>query len=117
MSQGSQVATKQDSVRFGSSTTGRVPIDARLFGSNNGARRNDILTVNGPNAARGATIRLYRYKADGSRRLVGTKIANRYGNAAFVIRDLNGRKYTKYRGYVGVTSRTRADWTNYKSVR
>ncbi len=113
---GSQVATKNDTVKFGAPAPSRISINSRLIGHNNGGRRNDVLTVNGPNAAKGATVRLYRWK-HGHRRLVATKVANRYGNAAFVIRDLNGRGYTKYRGYMGTSAKTRADWTNYKRVR
>jgi hypothetical protein len=115
-SAGTQVAQKNDTVKFGNTSTGKKNIDAKLLGKNNG-RKPDFPWVNAPNAARGAQVRLFRVKANGTRVFVASKTANAYGNAIFKVADRNGRKYTKYIARVGSTPRTNVDFTNFKSIR
>ena len=50
--------------------------------------------MNAPSAAKGALVKLYKVKADGSKVLVAEKIANEYGNARF-IRFIKGNKNEK----------------------
>lgn len=93
-----------------------VAIVAKLMGKDNGAA-NDRLTVNAPSIAQGAEVRLYKV-IDGRRIQVGkTKGLNSFGNATFIVRDRNARRYTKYVAFVVKTARTMSDTTNPKRVR
>ena len=96
--------------------SGRVAIEA-LLKLGNQADGDDVARVNAPSAAAGATVKLYKIRKDGTRKLIATKTANANGNAKFVVDDKNGQKYTKYQAKVGKTAKTFADWTPKKRVR
>jgi len=105
-----QVTKLTDSVTF------KYAVNALLSLANTKAG-NDIARVNAPTASHGATVRLYKVLANGSRKWVATKTANSNGDATFVVADANKRTYTKYQAYVSSTARTFADWTLAHSIR
>lgn len=94
----------------------RKAIEATLTLSNQRDGDN-VAGVNAPNAAHGAIVKLFKIRTDGSRKLVATKTANRFGNARFVQNDTNGRRFTKYQAKVGATTRTFADFTPKRRIR
>ena len=102
--------TVTDSVRFKKAIAAGLDLGNQRDGD-------DVARVNAPSAARGATVSLYKVRADGTRKLVATKRANSEGNAGFVVNDRNGRRYTKFQAKVGGTMLTFADWTPKKRVR
>jgi hypothetical protein len=115
-------AEKRETVTFGSSTsTKRVPIAAKLTAVNaratNGGAGNDIVKVNAPAKAKGAAVKLYRIRKDGSKVLVATKTANRDGNVSFLVKDSAKSKVTKFQALVTQTKVTLRDWTNRLSIR
>ena len=62
-------------------------------------------------------MKLFKIKKDGSRVLLASKTANKYGNAKFIVNDKNGNKVTTYKAKVGATAKTFKDWTPKKSIR
>jgi hypothetical protein len=100
-------ATANDTVRCGDP---RTTIVARLRGNNRGNR--DVLKVNAPTRAAGATVRLQKKTRNGWRQVGATKSLNALGNKSFSVRDRNGNRVTVYRAKVAATSDTRADTTN-----
>ena len=101
-------ATANDTVVCGVQPPSRI--DVRLRGNNRGNK--DVLRVNGPTKAAGATVRLQKKTANGWKNVGQAKSLNSVGNKKFVVRDKNGNKVTRYRAKVSATSDTRADTSN-----
>lgn len=101
-------------VTFGGSIV--ESIVAKLGGKNNGAK-DDVLKVNAPSKAAGATVKLWKFNKNGKKVLVGESVLNGKGNKKFTVADKNGKKFTKYVAKVLKTDDTKADTTNKKAVR
>ena len=115
------VAAREESMRTVRDTdaitwVGRTAISAGLELTNN-AKGSDVAFVNAPSKAKGATVKLYKVRADGTRKLIATKTANEAGNARFVVADARKMRYTKYQAFVGRTAVTFADWTPKRRIR
>ena len=110
--------TNQQAIKFGPKA---VRIDARLTAVNaratNGGVSNDIAKVNAPASAKGAVVKLYKIRKDGSKVLVAKKVANRAGDVSFLVKDSSKSKVTKFQAFVGATKATLSDWTNRLSIR
>ncbi|MFC5177409.1 hypothetical protein [Nocardioides taihuensis] len=91
-------------------------IEVQLKGKDNGGK-DDVLTVDGPKSAAGATVKLYKVKADGSKKLLKTSTLNGKGNKQFTVNDKNGNDKTKYVAKVSATDTTKKATSNKKSVR
>ncbi len=77
-------------------STGRVAIEAKLFGKNFNAKF-DRLVVNAPKIAQGAAVRLFKVVNGNKRIQVGNvKGLNAKGDAVFTVADRNGRNITRY---------------------
>lgn len=95
--------------------TGPETIVANLIGANNGAQA-DVLEVDAPSSAKGATVRLYKL-VNGVRKFVKASTLGAAGNRVFTVADKNGKAYTKYVAVVAKTDATTADTTNQRAVR
>lgn len=80
------------------------PIDVTVTGGNRGA--NDRVVVRTSPAAVNAVVQLFR-RGNGGLVRVGVKRATRAGFSAFVVRDRNGNRITRYIARVGPTETTR----------
>ena len=97
---------------------GRVPIAPALT-LLNGAVGHDIAKVNAPASAAGATVRLFKVRADGSlvRPAVAVRRADTQGNARFWVKDVRKLRFTTYKALVGATGETLAAWTSTRRIR
>ena len=93
---------------------GPVAINAKLRGHSSQGR--DVLTVNAPGIAEGATVRLQK-RANGRWVTIKTKTLDGAGDRKMGVKDRNGKKVTKYRAKVSPTSRTFADTTPFKRLK
>ena len=103
------------SIKFGTPPPpAPTAINAVLSGTSNGAKA-DVLTVKAAKA-NGAVVRIYKV-VNGVRKLVRTGTLNASGSRTFLVKDANGRKYTKYVALVSKTADTKADTSNEKWIR
>ncbi|WP_296605949.1 hypothetical protein, partial [Nocardioides sp.] len=58
--------------------------------------KRDVIKVNAIDAASGATVKLFKRKADGSLKKLKTAVLNDAGNFTFRVHDGNGTKATRY---------------------
>lgn len=96
-------------------TWAKKAITVELQGDDNGAK-DDVLTADAPKAAAGATVKLYKVKADGSLKLLKTSTLGSKGNHKFTVTDNNGKDKTKYQVKVLATDTTKKA-EDTKSVR
>lgn len=96
--------------------TSPAAIVARLRGLNTATGR-DKLIVKAPAAAAGARVKLFKVRPNGKRVLVRTGALNSHGRKVWILKDRNGRRFTRYVARVMATSATKADRTNRVRVR
>ncbi len=89
---------------------GRQQIQAILSGAGNG-KRADVLTVEAPDSAAGATVKLFKVSATG-KRLLKTKVLDSSGDLTVTQKDGNGRRFTTYVASVLPTAATGGTTTN-----
>lgn len=95
-----------DQVTF-AGPVGPVPAGLTLRGGDNGAA-DDSLFANAIGKTEGATVKLFRKRADGSWKFLQKGVMNRKGNYRFEdVADLNGNKVTRYKAVVQATDLTK----------
>jgi hypothetical protein len=92
-------------------------VNAKLEGTDNGARDDRLKVVAGTATAAGAEVKVFKFNDNGNLVLVSDAILGDNGNVRVVIPDKNGRKDTKYVAKVKPTEMTTMDWTNNLRVR
>lgn len=101
LSESSDVATASTTV-----ATEPLPAALTLRGGDNGAA-DDSLFANAINKTEGATVKLFRKRADGTWKKIRTGVMNAKGNFRFKdVNDLNGNGRTRYKAVVEATAET-----------
>jgi hypothetical protein len=100
-----------DPITWVEATVPPSSIVAKLLGFNKG-NGDDKVTVKAPAKAAGATVKLYKVKANGQRVLVKTGVLNAQGKKTWTVGDTNGTNTTKYIARVGKTTATKPDLSN-----
>lgn len=85
----------------------KMSINLRVIAEDNGAK-DDVIKVDANHVAAGATVKLFKVKADGSTKLLKTATLNAKGNHKFTVADNNGNKLTDYKVKVMATDTTKA---------
>ena len=67
--------------------------------------------------AEGATVKLWKFKKNGDKVLVGEDVINAKGKRKFFVSDNNGKKFTKYVAKVLGSDDTEKANTNKRAVR
>ena len=101
------VSVKSDPINWvAAPTPGPVPAGLTLRGGDNGAA-DDSLLANAIGKTEGATVKLFRKRADGTWKFLQKGVMNSKGNYRFDdVADLNGNKVTRYKAIVKATALT-----------
>lgn len=84
-----------DTVTFGGGT-GPETLRPKLSANNNGAKADRLNLTTGKAIAEGAVAKFFRIKADGSSVQVGRGVLNENGQVKVNVKDVNGKKFTRY---------------------
>ncbi len=94
----------------------RQKVVVKLSGRSNGGRRDTLVAHARPLAA-GATVELFRITRGEGRQLVRGRRLDRAGDARFLVRDLNGKRYTFYRALLERSDKVEKTYSNGLSIR
>ncbi len=92
---GNGVVTAQDQVVFVDGTKPAV-VDANLSANNNGAKPDRLKVTTGEPRAAGAVVKFFRIKASGGSVQVGQGVLNEDGLLKKNVKDVNGKKFSRY---------------------
>lgn len=111
---GGESETLTDTVNF---VTGVEVIRANLSANNNGAKPDRLKVTTGKAAAAGAVVKFFRIKANGGSVQVGQAVLGADGSVKKNVKDINGKRFTKYFARVLPTDATLGDRSNNTRVR
>lgn len=113
---GNGVVTAQDQVVFVDDSKPAV-VDANLSANNNGAKPDRLKVTTGEPRAAGAVVKFFRIKASGGNVQVGQGVLNEDGLLKKNVKDVNGKKFSRYFARVLPTDDSTGDRSNNTRVR
>ncbi|MEQ7849286.1 beta strand repeat-containing protein [Nocardioides kribbensis] len=117
---GDDVLTAQDTVVFDDGVEPPVEdaiVIANLSANNNGAKPDRLKVTTGEPRAAGAVVKFFRIKASGGNVQVGQGVLDDMGQLKKNVKDVNGKKFSRYFARVLPTDDSTGDRSNNTRVR